>query len=191
MKAIKPNYGDGEPDPKKHFPTHTVVEESLWDAWLKAVQAELDDPIEELADLEDAPEVHFDGGGMVHAKEPRVEVTIDGCKFTCYARQVEFLVPGLRRIKTNPDIPDLGEYVSTRGRWWQFVLTKETAAKIADEFEKQAAEKAGEIDAVWSHLENNVNAPNADGKIKAFTATRDQTKKRHKEANRRDKFKEN
>ena len=182
MKAIKPKYSDNQ-DPKTRVPTHTVVEEPLWDSYLAAVKAELDEPFDEVAEIEDAPEVHFDGGGIVKVNEPIVSVTIDGCTFTCYARQVEFLAPGLRMVKEPKGL--LGERVSTNGRWWQFVLTKETAAKIADAFEKQAKKRAKEIDEVWGDIGDAARSP------KVSAPTREQVQERHKAAYRRAKFKDN
>ena len=180
MKAIKPKHHE---DPGVQRPTHTVVEEPLWAAFLSMVKNELDEPFDEVAEISDANEVHFDSGGMVHANDPMVEVTINNTKFTCYARQVEFLVPSLRSARCQ--IGDLGEHVAVQGRWWQFILTKDTAAKIATAFEQQAAEKKDEVDAVWSNLRETAML------AKVVTPSRKQTKAHHDARQRQENFKNN
>ncbi len=177
MKAIKPKQDIDRPEGTL-VPAHTIVEDSLWDAWLIALKSDLTAPLEEMTEIEDTDHAVFDGGGMVHQHEPDVSVTLNGCTFTCIARQVEFLLPSLRFVKNHL----IGEHVSVYGRWWQIVLTKETGAKIADAFEEQAKALKNEIDRTWGILSKTtgVKAP-----------SRDQIKKANNEAHRRANFENN
>lgn len=181
MKAIRPKQDVDLPKDTR-LPVHTVVEDSLWDAWLAALKLELNKPLDEVAEIEhDIDCAHLDGGGMIREGEPTVEATIDGCKFTCYARQVEFLTPGLRIVSDKL----IGEHVHVNGRWWRFVLTKETAEKIATAFEEQAKKKQGEVNRVWGDLDD------ARKSAKIVAPSRSQVKDRHNAAYRRAKFRDN
>ena len=182
MKSIrpKPDLPDG-----LRRPGHFIVDDDLWDVFIEKVKMELTKPIEDVAEIEhDIDGFSIDGGGMVHGDEPRLEFKIQNCTIYCYARQVEFFLSALRHVKPagNIGVPHIG----FSGRWWSYLLSPETATKIADAFEKGAEEKKGEIDKAWDNLEEGVKESK-----KAFMPTREQARKAHKEMDRRSKFEEN
>jgi hypothetical protein len=181
MKSIRPK----DDLPKDLIrPGYFIVDDALWDQFLAHLQTKLTKPVEEISIIEhDIDAFRIDGGGMVHLKDPELEFKIQECRVLIYGRQVEFVLSSLRTTTTR----SLGiEYVRFGGRWWRYILSKETAAAIADSFEKQARERKDEIDGIWKKMEKDV------GEVKgAFAPTREQARKAYNEIDRHKKFKDN
>lgn len=128
------------------------VEDTLVDGWVNLLAHEHGEAIREQLSIEDAPQCGIDGGGMVMKNEPTGTVTVGGCEFSTFLRQVEFAVPCLREASPRSQ-EFLGDHVWIRMKWKMLICTRTTANAVADAFEQQATERKDEIDAVWAHMD--------------------------------------
>lgn len=150
MKYIYPSlesYKDKTNDDKKIV--HAGVEDCFVEAWLALIRKDFGDKEADNLIIEDRNQFSIDGGGMVRAGEPIVEVEVNGCKFSTFLRQVEFALPILRVIQTIYQ-EELGPHVFIPGKWIKLLLTVETAEAIAKAFEKEAEERKEELESEWA-----------------------------------------
>ena len=153
---------------KEGWTVFEAVEDSLLPGIFAIIDKEQGKDAHKLVDIEDIDEVFFDGGGMVNAKEPKVEITIDGVKFSTFLRQVEFITPSLRSIGERFK-EYLGKYVLVQGKWNSYWFTLTTALKIAEEFDLARLGRDKEVDETWGDLRNAVSSLNKD-ELRCFHA---------------------
>lgn len=159
-----------------------LVEDALVEGWLTLLAHEHGEAVRAQMQVEPVDRCTLDGGGMVMQGEPVVRVDIDGCAYEIFLRQVEFMVPRLREASPR-SAEFLGDHVWVRMKWNTLVLTRATAAKVADALAAQAVTRTAEADAAWAEIEGvSVSLADAQAgapvKGKAIAPTRAEQRRR-------------
>lgn len=120
-----------------------IVEEPLLDYW---VTRATEDGRPALVVEEIEKGAFFDPGGMIAEGEPQISIEVRGQKLGCWLRSADELAELLRRDCEWADDPDGPPHCYVRGRWYNVLLTPETAKEAADAIEKEYRSREHEAD---------------------------------------------
>lgn len=143
LKFIRPDRVT-VPAGTERITVHAVVESELVEAWLEGIGQT---PWRILVD--DAPEFHFDCGGIVKQNEPILQHQFDGWTLSVLLRHAEDLRECAGRVQEHLDV--LGPHVYLPGYWVKAVLTVETGRQIVEwlDYELDGG-KIAEADQQWA-----------------------------------------
>lgn len=182
MKFIKPSnkilFKDGD-----RRPDYLILDDILFESVAEQIAEEMGRPFNEIADVSDVYEVGIDGGGMIHMDEPQVEITIDGTNISCFARQLELMLPVLDNIK---DLPGGHRGAFFGGAWVNYMFEEQTVNRIKKAFKAKEIEMKDEINKWWSKMDSERIHKTEDGKLAAISLSREQMHEFPSEDDRRE-----
>ena len=135
MKYVSPEGYDGMP--------YYYVEESLVDSWLKRLGVRHGFKKVTRCEVQDAPEVFMDFGGMITADDLKLSVLVDGVTYSCWLIQADlFYEPLLGDPKTHALMDD---HIVVKGHWDGAIFTPETAAKVGAAIKAESKRREPEL----------------------------------------------